>query len=139
MYDKVPSKGLKTSVVLDLVSSLPKTKKYDLILDRGFTSPVLLKKLLQRGLTATGTCLRSRKYFPKNLKLPKTANQGELKAMVCEKNKMIALVWKDKKPVHFLSTAKGINSIQFPFFSFFYFFFFFLFRSKNDNSKEETG
>lgn len=118
VYDRVKRKGLRTGVVLDMVETLPKDKKYDLVLDRGFTSPILLKKLLDMGHTATGTCMRNKKYFPvKLLKLSNKASQGTYKAAVCEKNKMVAVEWMDRKPVPFLSTAKGTS---------FYFLFLFL-------------
>jgi hypothetical protein len=101
--------GLKTKVVLDMVDTLPEDTKYDLVLDRGFTSPILLKKLLEKGHTATGTCMRDRKGFPfQLLNLDKKAEPGSCKAAVCENNKMVALAWMDKKPVYFLSTAKGL-------------------------------
>ena len=99
---------LNTKVVLALAKELPKERKFTLILDRGFTSPLLLHKLSQMGHGATGTMLRTRKHYPKEeLKLPEGAKAGDYVARACDNTGMIATVWKDKRPVYFLSTAKG--------------------------------
>jgi hypothetical protein len=122
VYDRVKRKGLKTAVVLDMAKTLPEGRHYDLVLDRGFTSPILLQNLQGMGHTATGTCLTKRVGFPeKLLRLEKKASQGSCKAAVCEKNQMVALAWMDRKPVFFLSTARGI----FFLFSCFFFFLFY--------------
>ena len=106
VYDKTPQPGLHTNVVLDLARDLPTGLNFTLILDRGFTSPLLLSQLSEMGHGATCTCIPNRKHYPKkDLVLKKNARQGESKAMVCEENGMLAVVWKDKRPVHFLTTA----------------------------------
>lgn len=110
VYDKVPKKGLHTSVVLDLCRVLPADVGYDIVLDRGFTSPLLLQELKKMGHTATGTVVSNRKNLPKishGFSLEDDAPRGQFKALVCRKNEQVALIWKDKKPVYFLSTSKG--------------------------------
>ena len=108
VYDKVPQLGLNTNVVLQLAKELPAHRKFTLILDRGFTSPILLHKLSEMGHGATGTIMRSRKHYPsRELKLPADAKVGEYVAKACESTGMVATVWKDKRPVYFLSTAAG--------------------------------
>ena len=49
VYDKTKRTDLHTNVVLDLAEGLPKHLSFNLVLDRGFTSPILLQKLLKMG------------------------------------------------------------------------------------------
>lgn len=121
VYDKVPQKGISTKVVLDLCKDLPVDVSYDIILDRGFTSPLLLQELKKMGHTATGTVISNRKNLPKavdGFSIEDSSIQGDFVARVCKKNEMIALIWKDKRPVHFLSTSKGTKFEKFLHFLF---------------------
>lgn len=114
VYDKVPQVGLQSKVVLELCRALPVGVKFDIILDRGFTSPKLLQDLKKMGHLATGTVVSNRKFLPKKtsgFQLDEKVPQGEYKAMVCTTNEMIALIWKDRRLVHFLSTSKGTSFI----------------------------
>ena len=55
-------------------------------------------------ISACGTNKTNRKYFPKEMLLPTTTglNQGE--SVWAAYKSMIALTWKDRKPVSFIST-----------------------------------
>lgn len=115
VYDKVAQVGLHSNVVVELCKDLPIGQCYDLILDRGFTSPALLQQLKVMGHMATGTVMRNWKFLPKSkdgFELEDNAIQGDHVAFVSDENQMIALQWKDKKTVHFLSTSRGIGSIS---------------------------
>lgn len=110
VYDKVPQVGLHTNVVVELCKGLPFGEKFDIILDRGFTSPVLLEKLRLMGHRATGTVMPNRKFLPKKkegFELPDNAVQGDFIAFSCTDMEMTAIQWQDKKPVYFLSTSRG--------------------------------
>jgi Transposase IS4 len=111
VYDKTRRVDLHTNVVLELAQGLPKNLSFNLILDRGFTSPLLLQKLRELGYGATGTCMPNRKFYPKaELVLNKNAKHGDYIARVANNPGMVAVVWQDKKPVHFLSTCVGLEA-----------------------------
>lgn len=110
VYDKVPQKGLHTNVVLELCKNLPQGQSFDIVVDRGFTSPLLLKELKSMGHVATGTVLSNRKFLPKKqhgFELTKKTPKGEHIAFSSANNEMVAMIWMDKRPVYFLSTSKG--------------------------------
>lgn len=104
IYDKLPQKGLHSLVVMQLVHTLVQ-KGHVIFLDRGFTSPSLVHWLGEKGFGASGTVVKNRKGFPKDLQVGKKEEQGSTKARVSVTHKMMAVVWKDKKEVHFLSNC----------------------------------
>lgn len=110
VYDKLPCPDMHSVVVRQLAETLPAGVGHAAILDRGFTAPLLLRDLAAMGIKATGTCQKNRKQYPKEmLKMPKTAERGEVIAAYNEKEKMVAVAWKDREPVFFLSTMHGLT------------------------------
>jgi hypothetical protein len=110
VYDKLPCPDMHSVVVKQLAETLPAGVGHAAILDRGFTAPLLLRDLAAMGIKATGTCQKNRKQYPKEmLKMPKTAERGTVIAAYNEKEKMLAVVWKDREPVFFLSTMHGLT------------------------------
>jgi hypothetical protein len=89
---------------MDMVRTLT-MRGHTVFLDRGFTSPALVRWLGSRGHGGTGTVVPNRKGFPKDLKLHKDAPKGSVDAAVTVIGKMLAICWKDKKPVYFLTNC----------------------------------
>lgn len=104
VYDRIKQVGLHSLVVMDMVRTLT-MRGHTIFLDRGFTSPALVRWLGNRGHGATGTVMSNRKGFPKDLTLPKNAPKGTLKAAVTVIGKMLAVAWQDKNVVFFLSNC----------------------------------
>jgi hypothetical protein len=104
VYDKLPQPGLHSLVVMQLVRTLM-FKGHVIFLDRGFTSPALVHWLKKEGHGASGTVVSNRKGFPKDLKLGKKEPQGTMMAKVSITHEMLAVVWKDKKDVTFLTNC----------------------------------
>ncbi len=109
-YDIYLGKSVETSdsvsekVVIKLTSCLSGTN-CRLFFDNFYTSPSLLSKLFESNLYAIGTIRTDRKFFPMALlKHPKTLAQGESIVAFYENYKMMAIRWKDKRDVFFLST-----------------------------------
>ena len=79
-------------------------KNYTVYTDRFYTSPRLYKYLATIGIHACGTVMTNRTGFPKDLiKRPRDIHRGDSEYH-CS-NKLAAVVWCDKKPIYFLSTA----------------------------------
>jgi hypothetical protein len=84
------------------------------VMDNYFTVVGLFKKLLDRGIYATGTMRSNRVGLPVKLADTKEFNkniQGTLDWRMHDSRKVSCVVWKNKKPVLLLSThAKPIVS-----------------------------
>eukprot|EP00898_Chlorokybus_atmophyticus_P006863 jgi/Chlat1/7178/Chrsp57S06834 len=107
VYDKCPRLELHTYVVQQLVITMPYVHHH-FILDRGFTSPKLLMWLRMQGHSGTGTIVANRVGYPSHLiTLDTRAEQGEHRFAIAPHDGLIAVCWKDKKPVFFLSTCHG--------------------------------
>jgi hypothetical protein len=110
VYDKLPQPGLHSLVVMNLASTLV-YKGHIIFLDRGFTSPALIHWLGKQGHGASGTVVCNRKGFPKDLKLGARDVQGTMKAQVSVTHKLLAMTWKDKKDVPFVTNChKGLGA-----------------------------
>ena len=101
--DDVGDLGKTDRVVIDLVADLT-YQNYHLYLDNFYTSVPLLLFLSGQGILCCGTMWVNRKYYPKEeLSVGvKQLKKGEMK-WACYKN-LTALLWKDSKPVFFLSS-----------------------------------
>ena len=75
-----------------------------------FTSPTLLKKLLDKGVYATGTVRPNRKNMPQNLPEDKSMQRGD-SAGVCA-NGLSAVKWMDTRSVILLSNFHCPNAIS---------------------------
>lgn len=109
-YD-IPELGIGGSVVMDLISELPKDQKYDLYFDNLFTSLPLLDRLAVEGFGATGTMRinRTKKAPLKNPKdLLKTA-RGSHYFVQDETSGSVIVQWHDSKIV---TIASNCHSVQ---------------------------
>ena len=92
--------GLGESVVLCLTEQY-RGKQHRVFCDNYFSSPTLFNELLQHGLYACGTVRQDRVGFPEALR---NTNLSRGESMFRQSNFLTATVWKDKKPVHIIST-----------------------------------
>ncbi|XP_020609172.1 piggyBac transposable element-derived protein 4-like [Orbicella faveolata] len=94
------------NVVLRLMGPL-EGKGYWLFTDNFYTSPELYFSLRERGIQACCTVRPNRKDLPKEImdhKLPLVKNLQRGECTFRQKGELVALTWKDKKPVHLIST-----------------------------------
>jgi hypothetical protein len=105
--------NLAEGVVLKMVDGM-ENKGHVVVMDNYFTGVCLLKKLLDRGIYATGTVRNNRVGLPLQLANTKEFDkniQGTLDWRMHDSKKVSCVVWKDKKPVLLLSIhAKPIVS-----------------------------
>ena len=96
--------GLTTALVLNLTKGT-ENMGHILYTDNFYTSPVLAYNLKNRGIGIVGTVRKNRKCYPKQLADVKDRDlhKGECKWMMSDG--MLALVWKDNRLVHLLSTV----------------------------------
>lgn len=77
--------------------------------DRYYTSVKLFLELLSWGIFAVGTIKTNIRGFPKDIIMPRNTkfSRGRSNAMVANtaKGPIVAISWKDTKPVHCISTA----------------------------------
>ncbi|GFU97755.1 piggyBac transposable element-derived protein 4 [Trichonephila clavipes] len=100
--------GLSTKSVLTLIHEL-KGKGYCLSTDNFYTSPELAELLIDSKTDICGTLRPNRKGLPVSLK-SSTLKKGEIIAF--QKGKMCVLKWKDKKPLHMLSTFHNTDMME---------------------------
>lgn len=98
-------KTLTESVVLK--DPVNPTNGLHVFTDRYYTSPELAEELLKLGCFLTGTVMTNRTGMPPGLKAKgKKMKKGDLLAQ--RKGPSLVVSWKDKRPVHMLSTfSKG--------------------------------
>lgn len=93
--------GKTGKIVMELMQDLYRTNHY-LYMDNFYTSPILFRLLKARGILAAGTA-RPRQGYPSNeLKAAQLRSRGQVAWLSW--NEMLALRWKDRKDVFFLST-----------------------------------
>ena len=92
--------GLGERVVLNLTEQY-RGKGYRIFCDNFFSSPRLFRTLHEHSLYACGTVRQNRKDFPADLR-GISLQVGE--AQFCQSDFLTAAVWKDKQPVHVIST-----------------------------------
>ena len=95
--------GLSYRVVYDLMQPYL-NKGYKLYTDNFYTSPKLVKDLLNDGTYLTGTVRANRRGFPKDLVGAKLDRYG---AEFKHSNGITAVHWKDKRDVYCLSSLHG--------------------------------
>ncbi|GFV28956.1 piggyBac transposable element-derived protein 4 [Trichonephila clavipes] len=100
--------GLSTKSVLTLIHEL-KEKGYCLSTDNFYTSPELAELLIDSKTDICGTLRPNRKGLPVSFK-SSTLKKGEIIAF--QKGKMCVLKWKDKKPLHMLSTFHNADMME---------------------------
>ena len=111
---EAPTKNLGQRVVEGLVSRSEAPKGSIIAMDRFFTSPTLVRSLLDQGIHAIGSCNPNRKGWPTGCNFSpseyKTSAQkkelrGQVRYAVTNDKKMLALCWFDNKPVYMLGTC----------------------------------
>lgn len=101
-------------VVVRLMSPL-EDKGYRLFTDNFYSSPDLFFTLREHGIQACGTVRPNRKDLPKEImdhKLPLVKNLPRGGSLFRKKGELIAATWKDKKPVHLISTVPVGNAMD---------------------------
>ena len=101
-------------VVVRLMNPL-EDKGYRLFTDNFYSSPDLFFTLREHGIQACGTVRPNRKDLPKEImdhKLPLVKNLPRGGFLFRKKGELIAAKWKDKKPVHLISTVPVGNAMD---------------------------
>ncbi|GBO29607.1 PiggyBac transposable element-derived protein 4, partial [Araneus ventricosus] len=86
-----------------------KGKGYCLTTDNYYTSPELAELLINSKTDICGTLRPNRKGLPALLK-SSSVKKGEIIAF--QKGKMCVMKWKDKKPLHMLSTFHNADMME---------------------------
>ena len=100
------SKDLAMRVVLNLTEPYAH-KGYRLFVDNWYTSVPLFLELERRGILACGTVRSNRKFLPKEIVDQQNEQAKRLKrgdSLFRQSGNLVCCTWKDKKPVHLLST-----------------------------------
>ncbi|GBO03512.1 PiggyBac transposable element-derived protein 4 [Araneus ventricosus] len=100
--------GVSTKSVMTLLHDL-KGKGYCLTTDNYYTSPELAELLINSKTDICGTLRPNRKGLPALLK-SSSVKKGEIIAF--QKGKMCVMKWKDKKPLHMLSTFHNADMME---------------------------
>ncbi|GBN12999.1 PiggyBac transposable element-derived protein 4, partial [Araneus ventricosus] len=100
--------GVSTKSVMTLLHDL-KGKGYCLTTDNYYTSPELAELLINSKTDIFGTLRPNRKGLPALLK-SSSVKKGEIIAF--QKGKMCVMKWKDKKPLHMLSTFHNADMME---------------------------
>ncbi|GBO33938.1 PiggyBac transposable element-derived protein 4, partial [Araneus ventricosus] len=100
--------GVSTKSVMTLLHDL-KGKGYCLTTDNYYTSPELAELLINSIIDICGTLRPNRKGLPALLK-GSSVKKGEIIAF--QKGKMCVMKWKDKKPLHMLSTFHNADMME---------------------------
>ena len=103
---RYPGHPFAERIVLHLIDNMLQTASgtgYHLFTDRYYTSCVLADELLKRRIHLTGTVMKNRSGLPASVKKKIKLKQQETQAWV-KGNKMVCLVWQDKRQVLMLST-----------------------------------
>ena len=82
-------------------------KGYRLFVDNWYTSVPLFLELERRGILACGTVRSNRKFLPKEIVDQQNEQVKRLKrgdSLFRQSGNLVCCTWKDKKPVHLLST-----------------------------------
>lgn len=100
--------GVSTKSVMTLLHDL-KGQGYCLTTDNYYTSPELAEILISNRTDICGTLRPNRKGLPSQLK-SSSVKKGEIIAF--QKGKMCVMKWKDKKPLHMLSTFHNAEMVE---------------------------
>ena len=97
--------GLATRVVLNLTTDIA-GHHFIVNMDNFFSSPELFSQLYDMEILARGTVRINRREYPRGLLSDRDVRQrGQYVA--AQRGEMVAVKWKDKKVVNFLSTAES--------------------------------
>jgi hypothetical protein len=106
----IPELGMGGSVVMDLISELPRCQKYFLYFDNLFTSLPLLDKLSAEDFGATGTIRvnRTRKAPLKDLKILLIQERGVHYAIKEKSSEVVLVQWHDSNVVTLASNCHSV-------------------------------
>ena len=100
-----------SSLVLEMISRLPKHLAFNLYLDNYYTSLPLLSSLRKKGVGACGTARTSSKMFPPELVVPKNKSSQlgyhERAGMVVDE--VAIMLWMDNAPVSMMTTIHQLK------------------------------
>ena len=102
------------NVVVRITNPL-QDKGYRLFTDNFYTSPNLFFTSREHGIQACGTVRPNQKDLPKEImdhKLPLVKNLPRGHSLFMQKGDLMAITWKDKKPVHLISTVPVGNTME---------------------------
>jgi hypothetical protein len=105
----IESLGVTGNLVVRLVHEL-QGQNYTIFTDRFYTSVKLAEYLMNLDIQLCGTAMTNRKDFPKAL-IKKNNEIAKGESVILFNGKVAALVWKDKRPIYFVSSVYG-NSPQ---------------------------
>jgi len=111
---RITQLGLGGSVVVDLVSQMPKDQHYYIYADNFFSSLTLVDHLTQSGIAYTGTIRENRmQNCPLMAKkdLAKTT-RGECDYRQDVANDLVVVKWHDNAVVSIVSNCHGIEPLQ---------------------------
>ncbi|KAJ8978049.1 hypothetical protein NQ317_017594, partial [Molorchus minor] len=97
-------------VVFDLTRQLV-GKNHEVYMDNFFNSVALQLNLQKDRIYSCGTARKDRKWFPMDLVEDKVMKRGDYDWKVSDTG-IIALKWRDNKPVHFLSNFHDPEDVQ---------------------------
>ena len=101
--------GLAARVVMDLMR--PILNNHHIVnMDNYFSSPALYEKLLDENTYARGTVRSNRKNYPSATLHPRHLQQ-QRQSKIAQKGSLVAVAWRDKKVIHFLTTADSPTDI----------------------------
>ena len=90
-------------MVVRLLSGL-QHKGFKVYVDNFYTSVPLFHHLSNHEISVCGTIRTNRKYFPKEMLLTAATGLNWGESVWAAYKSMIALTWRDRKPVSFIST-----------------------------------
>ena len=108
---------LKSSqVVFDLAQVLEPNRNYKLAYDKWFASPLLMEKLLERGIHSVATIQINRfkelNFTPDNLMKKQQRGVSEVRYGLSGDVTIAAVKWYDNRPVHIASTYIAIEPVS---------------------------
>ena len=103
-------KNLGARVVKTMTENL-NGKNHHVYFDNYFSSLPLMRNLLQHQVYACGTVRQGRVGMPKDFTSDKSMERGEFQFR-CSEEGLVALLWKDKKSILFLSNFHDIDDVS---------------------------
>ena len=110
-YDDVGDLGKTDQIVVGLVKELAH-KGYTLYMDNFYTSVPLAIFLQAQGILCCGTMRANRKHYPAAKLSSNVRGMKRGESVWASHKGLLALMWKDRKPVFFLSSAHDASMAE---------------------------